>query len=273
MIGFIGAGAMATAIIKGVIDAKIVKPADIIASDVYAPMLDKIKEQTGINVTMNNIEIAEKAKVIFIAVKPNDVDAALQQIKDKFTSEHLLISIAAGITIRQLEKGLPSKARIARVMPNTACLVGASASAFAMNSHATEEDKKRVEDLFSAVGTVSLVPEKLLDAVTGLSGSGPAYVYEFIESLADGGVRAGLPRATAIQLAAQTVFGSAKMVLENKDKHTAQLKDAVCSPGGTTITGVHELEKGCFRGTVMNAVLAATNRATELGQQQQQSKL
>jgi pyrroline-5-carboxylate reductase len=177
----------------------------------------------------------------------------------------LLISIAAGVPTAKLEAALPGNARVIRVMPNTPALVGESASGFALGKSATRADGELALRLFSAVGVAFQLKESLLDAVTGLSGSGPAYVYQFIEALSDGGVAAGLPRDVATKLAAQTVLGAAKMVLET-GQHPGALKDMVTSPGGTTIEGLHELEKGKLRGTVMSAVRAATEKSKKLGQ-------
>ena len=205
------------------------------------------------------------ATVLILAVKPHQVAGVLEEIRGSFTKKHLLISIAAGVTLAKLEAGLGAGARAIRVMPNTPALVGASASAFASGKSALPEDAALVQKLLSIVGLAFAVAEPLLDAVTGLSGSGPAYAYLFIEALSDGGVAAGLPREMATQLAAQTVLGAAKMVLET-GQHPGQLKDMVTSPGGTTIDGLHELEKGKFRGTVMSAVRAASDKARKLGQ-------
>jgi len=180
-------------------------------------------------------------------------------------ADHLLVSIAAGVTLSALEGSLGGEAKVIRVMPNTPALVGASASAFALGSNATRDDAELASKLLGSVGEAFEVKEGLLDAVTGLSGSGPAYVYQFIEALSDGGVAAGLPRDIATRLAAQTVLGGAKMVLET-GQHPGPLKDMVTSPGGTTIAGVHELEKGGVRAAVMNAVRVATDRARQLGQ-------
>lgn len=189
----------------------------------------------------------------------------LGDLSQHFTDKHLLISIAAGVPISKLEGGLGQAARIIRVMPNTPALVGASASAFSASKTATREDCDLAQRLFSAVGTAFQVKESLLDAVTGLSGSGPAYVYMFIEALSDAGVAAGLPRDVALKLAAQTVLGGARMVLET-GLHPGALKDMVASPGGTTIEGIYELEKGKLRGTLMSAVRAATEKSRKLGQ-------
>jgi pyrroline-5-carboxylate reductase len=189
----------------------------------------------------------------------------LTGLRSKFTTNHLLISIAAGVTLAKLESALPPGARVIRVMPNTPALVGRAASAFALGKCATPADGELARRLLSAVGIAFQVKEPLLDAVTGLSGSGPAYVFQFIEALSDGGVAAGLPRDLATKLAAQTVLGAAKMVLET-GQHPGALKDQVTSPGGTTIEGLHELEKGRMRAIVMSAVRAATEKSKKLGQ-------
>ncbi|HKI69167.1 MAG TPA: pyrroline-5-carboxylate reductase, partial [Verrucomicrobiae bacterium] len=222
-------------------------------------------KETGAKTTVANADVLKSANVIFLAVKPDQVAAVLAELHDNFTKQHLLISIAAGVPITKLEGGLGAGARVIRVMPNTPALVGESASAFALGKSATAADAKLAQKLLSAVGVAFQVKEPLLDAVTGLSGSGPAYVYQFIEALSDGGVAAGLPRDVATKLAAQTVLGAARMVLET-GQHPGALKDMVTSPGGTTIEGLHELEKGKLRGVVMSAVRAATEKSRKLGQ-------
>jgi pyrroline-5-carboxylate reductase len=189
----------------------------------------------------------------------------LSDLRSAVTPQKLIVSIAAGITLTSLSDGLSSTTRLIRVMPNTPCLVGSGASAFTRGGAASEQDGELVNSLLSTVGLAFEVPEKLLDAVTGLSGSGPAYVYQIIEALSDGGVRVGLPRDVATKLAAQTVMGAAQMVLST-GQHPAALKDAVTSPGGTTIAGLHSLEQGGLRGILMDAVQAATERSRELGQ-------
>ncbi|HEX7652452.1 MAG TPA: pyrroline-5-carboxylate reductase, partial [Verrucomicrobiae bacterium] len=204
-------------------------------------------------------------QVLFLATKPDQVPAVLQEISGTITKEHLIISIAAGVTLAKMEAALPADARVIRVMPNTPALVGAGASGYALGKNATAADGAIANKLLSAVGIAMAVKENLLDAVTGLSGSGPAYVYQFIEALSDGGVAAGLPRDVATRLAAQTVLGGAKMVLDT-GMHPGVLKDQVTSPGGTTIEGLHELESGKLRGTVMSAVRAAADKSRKLGQ-------
>ena len=264
-IGFLGAGKMATALAKGFINAKLVKPAQITAADPYESARKHFAAETGAKTVSDNKSAAKVATVLFLATKPDQTGAALAEISEAFTEKHLLISIAAGVTLTKLEGGLPDGARVIRVMPNTPALVGAGASAFAVGKHATAADAELAQKLLSAVGVAMQVKESLLDAVTGLSGSGPAYVYQFIEALSDGGVAAGLPREVATKLAAQTVLGGARMVLET-GQHPGALKDQVTSPGGTTIEGLHELEKGKLRGVVMSAVRAATEKAKKLGQ-------
>jgi pyrroline-5-carboxylate reductase len=197
-------------------------------------------------------------------VKPDQVVGVLAKLRDQLTEQHLLISIAAGVTLAKIESALKPGARAVRVMPNTPALVGASATAFALGRNATPADAELALKLFSAVGVALQIKESLLDAVTGLSGSGPAYAYLMIEALSDGGVAAGLPRDVATKLAAQTLLGAAKMVLET-GQHPGALKDMVTSPGGTTIEGLHELEKGEVRASLINAVRAATEKSKLLG--------
>ncbi len=264
-IGFLGAGKMATALAKGFVRAEIVFPREIIAADPFPAARKQFADETGAKTTAANLEVAASATVLILATKPDQVAAALAEIASVFTKKHLLISIAAGVTLAKLESNLPAGARVIRVMPNTPALVGAGASAYALGKYATTADGELAKKLLSAVGVALPVKESLLDAVTGLSGSGPAYVYQFIEALSDGGVAAGLPRDIATKLAAQTVLGGAKMVLET-GQHPGALKDQVTSPGGTTIEGIHELEKGKLRATVISAVRAATEKSKKLGQ-------
>lgn len=265
-IGFLGAGKMATALAKGFIQAKLVTVQQVIASDPVEAARAAFGREVGAKTTGFNPDVVNFASVLVLSVKPDQVDSVLGEISRQVVERHLVISIAAGIPLERLESHLISGlARVIRVMPNTPALVGCSASAFALGKSATVEDGQLAQKLFSAVGVAYQVKESLLDAVTGLSGSGPAYAYLMIEALSDGGVAAGLPRDVATRLAAQTLLGSAKMVLET-GLHPGALKDMVTSPGGTTIEGIHELEKGMVRGALMNAVRAATNKAKKLGQ-------
>jgi len=266
-IGFLGAGKMATALARGFIRAELATPREIMASDPFDAARKYFTEETDAKTAAANRDVAKFADVLILATKPDQVAAALAEIHDtlKLKKKYLLLSIAAGVPIAKLESALPAGARIIRVMPNTPALIGESASAFALGKSATAADAELAKKLLSAVGIAIQVKESLLDAVTGLSGSGPAYVYQFIEALSDGGVASGLPRDIATRLAAQTVAGAARMVLQT-GQHPGALKDQVTSPGGTTIEGLHELEKGKLRGTVISAVRAATEKSKKLGQ-------
>jgi pyrroline-5-carboxylate reductase len=264
-IGFLGAGKMATALAKGFVRAGLAQADQIIASDPHEGARAAFAKETGAKITPSNAEVAKSADILILAVKPGNVPELLEEIRPIYSANHLLISIAAGVTIAKMEAGLDHNARVIRVMPNTPALVGASATAFALGKNATKEDSGLALKLFSAVGIAYQLKESLLDAVTGLSGSGPAYVFMTIEALSDGGVAAGLPRDVATQLAAQTVYGSAKLLLET-GLHPGVLKDMVTSPGGTTVEGLHELEKGQIRADFISAVRAATDKSKKLGQ-------
>jgi pyrroline-5-carboxylate reductase len=263
-IGFLGAGKMATALARGFVHAGLVQPAALIASDPVEPARAAFARETGGKATASNSEVATAANVLVIAVKPDQVADVLAELRDVLTPEHLLISIAAGVTLAKIEGALKPGARVIRAMPNTPALVGASATAFAPGKNATPADAELAGKLFSAVGVALPAKETLLDAVTGLSGSGPAYAFLMIEALSDGGVAAGLPRDVATRLAAQTLLGAAKMVLKT-GQHPGALKDMVTSPGGTTIEGLHELEKGEVRAALINAVRAATEKSRRMG--------
>ncbi|CAN5322590.1 pyrroline-5-carboxylate reductase [soil metagenome] len=264
-IGFIGSGQMATALAKAWTTAGLIDSARSVGSDSVAAAREKFTAVTGLKTVAMNKDAVASVDVVLLAVKPQMMPVVLTDLKSAIAPTTLVVSIAAGITLKQLTEGFGSQTRLIRVMPNTPCLVNASATGSAAGTNATPDDIALVAKLFGAVGKAYPVPEHLLDAVTGLSGSGPAYVYMFIEALADGGVKMGLPRDVALSLAAQTVLGGAKMILET-GTHPATLKDAVTSPGGTTIAGLHALEKAGFRSAVIDAVEAATKRATELGQ-------
>lgn len=255
---------MATALARGFARAGLVKADQMIGSDLAEPARAAFGKEIGAVTTAYNPDVLKFAQVLVLAVKPDQVPGVLKEIRNRFTEKHLLVSIAAGVTLSRLEEELEPGARVIRVMPNTPALVGSSASAYAVGRSATAEDALLVQKLFSAVGVALQVKESLLDAVTGLSGSGPAYAYLLIEALSDGGVAAGLPRDVATRLAAQTLAGAAKMVLET-GQHPGSLKDMVTSPGGTTIEGLHELEKAGVRGAMMNAVRAAADKARRLG--------
>lgn len=265
-VGFLGAGQMATALAGGWTRAGLLDLPRCRAADPFPDARAKFSAATGIEAVPQNAPVAAACDVLILAVKPQNVADVLAELKPALAPRHLVISIAAGVTLAQLAAGLGDGVRLVRVMPNTPCLVGASASGYAVKS-ADGADAAIVARLFGAVGKAVRVAEPQLDAVTGLSGSGPAYVYVMIEALADGGVKAGLPRDVAVALAAQTVLGAAKMVLDT-GTHPAALKDAVASPGGTTIAGLHALERAGVRAALMDAVETATRRATELGKKE-----
>lgn len=264
-IGFLGAGKMATALARGFIQAKLAGAGRMIASDPVEAARATFSREVGAKVTASNLEVVSSAGLLLLAVKPDQVNDVLSEIRGSLSGDHLILSIAAGVPLSKLQAGLGPLTRVIRVMPNTPALVGASATAYALGQHATAEDGRRAQQLFASVGLAIQLKESLLDAVTGLSGSGPAYVYLMIEALSDGGVAAGLPRDVATRLAAQTVFGSAKMLLET-GQHPGALKDMVTSPGGTTIEGIHELEKAGMRAAFIGAVRAAAEKSRRLGQ-------
>ncbi len=264
-IGFVGAGNMAGALIKGLLLSGTVTPPQILASDVRDERLAELSAEHGIATTKDNAKLAAWADVIVLAVKPQVIDKVIASVTGSIRPGTLVISIAAGVPIESLEARLPNDARVIRTMPNTAAIALAGATAIAPGTHASEDDLAVARRLFEATGRVVVLDETLLDAVTGLSGSGPAYVMLIIEALADGGVKVGLHRETALLLAAQTVYGSAKLLLDTGE-HPGRLKDMVTSPGGTAIAGLHTLEAGGLRTTLINAVENATRRSIELGE-------
>jgi pyrroline-5-carboxylate reductase len=263
-IGFIGAGAMAEAMIKSILRSRLIQGAAIWASDVNPDRGRYLTEQYGINFLEDNREIVKKTDIVIYAVKPFMLGEVLAEISTYANQQQLHISIAAGIKLDFIEHNLPEGIPVVRVMPNTASLIGEGASGYTMGKLAGVETEKVVRTILDCTGVAVKVPEHLMNVVTGLSGSGPAYVFMILEALADGAVKAGLPRDTAGILAAQTLIGAARMVQET-GKHPAALKDMVTTPGGTTMAGLHVLEKGKLRAVLMDAVLAATQRADELG--------
>ena len=263
-IGFIGGGKMGEALMKGILKAKLSTVDNIIVSDVDKKRCQSLEDETGIKTTQDNKEVTANSDIIILAVKPNIMGAILEELKSDITSKHLVVSIAAGIPLNFMESSLNEGCRAIRVMPNTPCLVGETAAGYALGKNTTQDDGELVGQILNAVGRSYLLEEKYLDAVTGLSGSGPAFIYTVIEALADGGVKMGLPRDVSTELAAQTAFGAAKMVLES-DAHIGELKDSVTSPGGTTIEGLHALEKGGLTNALINAVEAATKKSKRLG--------
>ncbi len=265
-IAMLGAGNMARALIRGLLASGTVPPERLRASDVDRGRLVELERDYQITTTTDNAALVAWADAVVIAVKPQVIDRVLDQLGEHLRPETLVISIAAGVPLRALEARLPAGARVVRAMPNTASIVLAGATAVAAGGHATAQDVEFSKLLFDATGRSVVLEESLLDAVTGLSGSGPAYVMLIIEALADGGVKVGLHRDTALLLAAQTVFGSAKLLLETGE-HPGRLKDMVTSPGGTAIAGLHTLESGGLRRTLIDAVESASMRAVELGAQ------
>ncbi|CAL5225625.1 g8480 [Coccomyxa viridis] len=272
-IGFIGAGQMGEALICGFVNAGMCTP-DRISVSVRSEERSQRMLSLGVQVfgdaTLGGAaELAEVVDTIFLSVKPQYLDRVIESLKPHVKERHLIVSIAAGVRLASLEANLPGGTRVIRVMPNTPCLIGQAASAYVLGNNATGEDAEKVFALISSCGLAVNVEERMMDAVTGLSGSGPAYVFLFLEAMADGAVAAGLPREKAMVLAAQTVAGAARMVLESSSDgtltHPALLKDRVASPAGTTIAGLTELESAGMRGIIMRAVKAAAKRSEDMG--------
>jgi pyrroline-5-carboxylate reductase len=263
-LGFLGSGNMAAALVGGLVHGNVLPPARILASDVKGERLEQLGKEFGIRTTMDNHQLLRESDVVVLAVKPQVIDRVLTEVGADVRADQLIVSVAAGVPIDALESRLPKGSRVVRAMPNTPATVQAGATAVSGGTHASPDDVRVARELFEAVGRVVVLDESLLDAVTGLSGSGPAYIMLIIEALADGGVKVGLHRDTALLLAAQTVFGSAKLLLETGE-HPGRLKDMVTSPGGTAIAGLHTLESGALRKTLIDAVEVASKRAAELG--------
>jgi pyrroline-5-carboxylate reductase len=256
---------MATALARGFVQATLVEPRALVASDPSESARKQFAaEVAGAKIVAENSDVVSQADIVILAVKPQQMCDVLAGIRDAIRGDALIVSIAAGVTLARLAAGLPPGQRIVRVMPNTPCLIGRGASAYSLGTSATEDDGSLVGQLLSAVGVAHQVPEEQLDAVTGLSGSGPAFAYTMIEVLSEGGVRMGLPAALAADLAARTVAGAAEMVLASGEAPNV-LRDRVTSPGGTTLAGLKALEEGGFQAAVVAAVTAATRRSAELG--------
>ncbi len=262
-VGFLGAGQMAGALARGWSAAGLLAPENGLAADPSPEARAAFSQRSGWKAVPSNRDVVAECELLIVAVKPQVLSAVAADVRYLIKPSHLIVSIAAGVTLQRLAAEFGTE-RVVRVMPNTPALVGASAAGYSPGPAATADDVAEVDRLFNAVGKAYRLPEHLLDAVTGLSGSGPAFVYVMIEALSDGGVRVGLPRDVATGLAAQTVLGAARMVVET-GLHTGVLKDMVTSPGGTTIAGLHALEHGGLRAALMDAVEAATKRANELG--------
>lgn len=262
-IGFIGLGNMADAMIAGMLQKNIVKPADIIGSAKTSDTRKRMKTKYDICVREKNADVASESEILVLAVKPQFMEEVISEIRDSVSLQTLVISIAAGKTLKWIEDAFGKTVKLVRCMPNTPALVGEGCTGVCVNDRVSAGEIDESIRLMESFGKASLVPERLMDAVGAVSGSSPAYVFMFIEAMADAGVAAGMPRAQAYQFAAQAVYGSAKLVLES-GRHPGELKDMVCSPGGTTIQGVQVLEEKGMRGAVMDALAACVEKSRNL---------
>ncbi len=264
MLGFIGCGTMGTALLGGIIQKGLKKPGEIAVFDQDSSKTEYLKEKHEVNIMPDASTLCSKAQTVFLAVKPQDMPNLLKEIKNDVTDNHLIISVAAGLKLEFFQSILGHDKKVIRVMPNTPCLIGEGMSVASKGSAVSAEEEQEVVTLLEALGKVVVLDEKHMDVVTGLSGSGPAYVLLFIESLADGGVEMGLNRDTALLLAAQTVYGAASMLME-KQENPAVLKNMITSPGGTTSAGLLAMEQGAVRASIIKAVIEATQRSKALG--------
>lgn len=263
-IGFIGAGNMTYAIVSGLLNSDPNAKENIYVSNRTMDKAERLSEEFDISFTVNNRSLVETCDIIVLSVKPAKYKEVLDEIKDVVTSKHVIVSVAAGITIEYIEKFFNKPVKVVRTMPNTPVLVGEGMTAVTSNNYTEKDDLNAVLNLFESIGRVDVIDESLMDSIPAISGSSPAYVYMFIEALADGGVLHGLSREKAYKYAAQAVLGAAKMVLE-KEKHPGELKDMVCSPAGSTIEAVYSLEKSNFRGAVIQAMNACTDKVKQMG--------
>ena len=265
-IGFIGSGNMGEALISGLVLSKAAKPGNIICSDIAEDLLEKIQDKYKVSTTTDNVEVAKKSEIVIYATKPQILGSVLKETASALDQSKLIISIAAGVPLAAIASGLGKELRLIRVMPNICAFVKESATAIAAGEYASKEDVALARAIFDSVGRTVFIQENvLMDAFTGLSGSGPAYIFIIIDALADAGVKMGLSRKDSLFLSTQTVLGAAKLLLESKE-HPGQLKDRVASPGGTAIAGIHTLEQGGLRTTLINAVESAAKRSKELGE-------
>ncbi|MCG8689515.1 MAG: pyrroline-5-carboxylate reductase [Desulfobacterales bacterium] len=264
-IGFIGSGNMGEALVSGLVLSKAAKPGNIICSDIDIDILEEVREKYGINITTNNIEVCEQSDIIVYATKPQILGAVLKETAPALDKTKLVISIAAGVPLAAIAAGLDKELRLIRSMPNICAFVKESATAIAAGEFVQEGDVELARAIFDSVGETVFIQENvLMDAFTGLSGSGPAYIFTIVDALADAGVKMGLSRKDSLFLSTQTVLGAARLLLDSKE-HPGQLKDRVASPGGTAIAGIHTLEQGGLRTTLINAVESASKRSKELG--------
>ncbi len=265
-IGFIGSGNMGEALVSGLVLSKAARPQDILCSDIDQDLLDDIKDRYGVSVTRDNTQVAKTSDIIVYATKPQILGTVLNETADALDMSKLIISIAAGVPLAAIAAGLGKELRLIRVMPNICAFVKESATAIAAGEFILENDVAMARTIFDSVGKTVFIQENvLMDAFTGLSGSGPAYIFTIIDAMADAGVKMGLSRKDSLFLSTQTVLGAAKL-LQESGEHPGQLKDRVASPGGTAIAGIHTLEQGGLRTTLINAVESATNRSKELGE-------
>ncbi len=264
-IGFIGSGNMGEALVSGLVLSKAAKPDNIFCSDIDEDLLKNVKDKYGVNTTTDNMIAAQKADIVIYCTKPQILGMVLKQTAPALNTSKLIISIAAGVPLAAIASGLHQELRLIRVMPNICAFVKESATAIAAGEYATKDDIALARAIFDSVGRTVFIQENvLMDAITGLSGSGPAYIFTIVDAMADAGVKMGLSRKDSLFLSTQTVLGAAKLLLESKE-HPGQLKDRVASPGGTAIAGIHTLEQGGLRTTMINAVESATKRSKELG--------
>ncbi|MFC1516677.1 pyrroline-5-carboxylate reductase [Thermodesulfobacteriota bacterium] len=265
-ISILGTGNMGEALVSGLVSSGSTRPENIICTDVREDQLESVKEKYGVVTTTDNVEAVEASEIVIYSVKPQIIASVLKETASCLDMSKLIISIAAGVPLAAIESCLNKELRLIRVMPNIAAFVKESASVLAAGKNATKDDIKLAMAVFDSMGKSIFIKENILmDAITGLSGSGPAYIFMIVDALADAGVKVGLSRQDALFLSTQTVLGAAKLLLETKE-HPGRLKDMVTSPGGTAIAGIHTLEKGGLRTTLINAVEVATNRSRELGE-------
>ncbi len=264
-IGIIGSGNMGEALLKGFIQKGEINPSEIIISDINKDRIDELVNRYNVAGTNSNRRVAELSEFIIISVKPKDIQQTLTPLKDILNKDKVVISVAAGVKIEKIKSFLNKNTPIVRVMPNTPVLIGEGVLGVSFDENINSNSKEFILNLLSSVGMTIEVDEKFMDVITGLSGSGPAYVFQFIDALAQGGVKCGLTYSEALKIAVQTVIGSAKLIAETGE-HPSVLRDKVTSPGGTTIFGLHQLEKGSFKDTVINAVESATERSKELSE-------
>ena len=262
-LGFIGCGNMASAIMSGIIANGLMKPEEVIGADVFAPSIEKVKENLGIQIAENNTEVVQKADAFVLSIKPQFYEEVIREIRDAVREDQLIITLAPGKTLAWLEKQFAKSVKIVRTMPNTPAMVQEGMTAACPNANVTDEELEYVLKILHSFGEVEVVPERLIDAVVAVSGSSPAYVYMLIEAMADAAVAEGMPRKQAYTFAAKAVMGSAKMVLDT-GKHPGELKDMVCSPGGTTIEAVKVLEETGFRGSVMQAMEVCAEKSRNM---------